>query len=339
MHVSTLAAQGEAGSEAAAVARVIFTAEQTLAHPPAVQCEPGVRPDLRRAWTPTEAQVERFAALMAAADSAMADLMGDTPVNWQYRRQYLGTYCGAAPRIQMLAQLAGHARGLDRLREHRRPAGYAGPLWHRLPFDYWGDVEPSFRSYDPVGDTLATYRPPHWEHLVPWPDGVARRADPGSICIALGFGPWSSWGADWLPLGWDERFPHLELRQLQEGRRGDRRLRLAPHSPRPPQPTVLEDVRDRRYALVFDDWSPLRGDSVRVIRWRAMSMGISVEGAWTGDTLRARAVTGSDNVGPGEPEADAFAVRYPCDDAQAAAAADAAMERLRTGARTAGEGR
>jgi hypothetical protein len=63
-----------------------------------------------------------------------------------------------------------------------------------------------------------------------------------------------------------------------------------------------------------------------LIRSAALSVGLSVNGAWRGDTLRGRAHGFSDVVSPStDPRANAYGIRYDCG---ARAAADAAGRTL-----------
>jgi hypothetical protein len=308
---------------------VIFTAAQTLRMRPLTTCNPSAPQDTAEAWTPPESAIRVFETRV---DSTLArrGWLPDMLMQGLWYRQYFGIVCGGGRKIQMIAVPEFDLASVEAAMT--RPPGYGGPLWRALPLEYWADASELFALYDPETRTAHVATRVAWEHRVapPYLRADEGRIMPGKRCIALGFGPWSNRGAEWLPLGWEERFPHLELRDSTDPRGGN--LALAVHSPRPALPTLHSrgPLRDR---LIFDRWISPAPDSLVLVRWIVLSDGIIVQGRWTGDTMRGSAWTGSDAVTGTEPSAHAFAVRYECGDAEAAMRAEAQVDALRRGAK------
>jgi hypothetical protein len=77
----------------------------------------------------------------------------------------------------------------------------------------------------------------------------------------------------------------------------------------------------------FWSWRAPHPDSLELLRPAALSNGLEVHGAWTGDTLLGRAHVFSDAIWPSrDPRANAYLVRYRCGDVQLAAVASQRLE-------------
>ena len=91
--------------------------------------------------------------------------------------------------------------------------------------------------------------------------------------------------------------------------------------------------RGTRPQLMYADrgwlWTAPSDDSLVLLRPAMLSEGAEISGAWIHDTLRGRAVAFSDVLDPHPPRANAFAVRYRCDDGRAAASAQRVVSKLR----------
>ncbi len=149
-------------------------------------------------------------------------------------------------------------------------------------------------------------------------------------CIAIGFGSWMPHRPDWLSRSWWYEPPHLRLLldvqaviygdqwfSLGFAPSGDSLLQLTPKSP----PARLVDF--------LWGWRAPTADSLHLIRFAALSVGLSVGGRWQGDTLRGRAHGFSDVFTPNsDPRANAYAIRYRCEAPGADAAASRAIQAL-----------
>jgi len=73
-------------------------------------------------------------------------------------------------------------------------------------------------------------------------------------------------------------------------------------------------TRPVRMASFLWGWRAPTADSVALIRFAALSVGLSIHGEWLGDTLRGRAHGYSDVVSPdSDPRSNAYGVRYNCE--------------------------
>ncbi len=151
-------------------------------------------------------------------------------------------------------------------------------------------------------------------------------------CIAIGFGTWMPHRPDWLSRSWWREPPHLRLLldveasihgdqwfSLGFAPRGDSLLQLTPKS------------RPARLADFLWVWRAPTADSLHLIRFAALSVGLSVLGRWQDDTLRGRAHGFSDVFTPNsDPRANAYAIRYRCETPGADEAASRAIQALVT---------
>jgi hypothetical protein len=158
-------------------------------------------------------------------------------------------------------------------------------------------------------------------------------------CVALGYGHWIPAPPEWLPSPWFETPPHVRLHATPTRsapyfqKRGWKAVGAAPKLGADSLWTVPSSQRGVGYQFaigdVFAGWRAPQRDSLELRRLAALSWDVEIHGHWTGDTLRARAHTFSDaRAFESEPRANAYGIRYPCQDRGRAAAADRALRDL-----------
>ena len=138
--------------------------------------------------------------------------------------------------------------------------------------------------------------------------------EPPKDCLALGFGTWMPRRPDWLPRSWWREPPHLRLLPRLEGSvngEGWFSVGFAPTGDSTSKPTRTS--RAVRVAEFLWVWRAPTSDSLQLIRFAFLSVGLSVAGRWDSDTLRGRVHGFSDVFAPDDdPCANAYAVRYNC---------------------------
>jgi hypothetical protein len=157
-------------------------------------------------------------------------------------------------------------------------------------------------------------------------DARAPVREESPTCIALGVGTWTPetslgiWRGSRL-LTLTDRVEH-GFDGVGSGR-GWRAIDLAP-----PEAGGAPELLSAEYERAWL-WNMPAPESLVVLRPAILSEGMSMEGAWRGDTLKGRAHAFSDAVGLRSPRANAYAVRYSCQARGADQRAMAAVEHLR----------
>jgi hypothetical protein len=165
----------------------------------------------------------------------------------------------------------------------------------------------------------------------PYHDGTVVQ----DFCLALGFGAWQPAQPYWFPPGWTAHAPDLQLRD-RPGRlsafEGWREWKEVGPAPVLAGDTVWhfknsDGVLELRVAWLATMWRSTR-DTLELLRPAALSDGFQVRGQWSADTLHGRAHAFSDLVSPeSDPRANAYGIRYACDDPEGAGRAATALHR------------